>query len=285
MIIIYEEASKNPNNEIDKLLDDFVDKLEKEDVDIKRVSYHNKTVYVTNKEDYEYVTAFLDHDYKKEKQLGVRVAIDLEPGVNFDVPDPVIANEDIDKTDDTEEILLENEPDYPEEQIKDALQILGYTVKGYEYDGRLITKYGKSNTVYFDDWTDAQDFILNMYENDKTDEEYRWAYDVLVGNKTFDDYQESDYELTKESIIDEDDNELYSYIKSKEVYDYDGFTTEYTMYQDNFDPDHYVFVFGDSDFYNPNYDDFTDFDYECNSRKEADEWFNNYNGFEDELDD
>lgn len=200
MIIIHEEEVKNPNKDLDAVLDKFVKKLEEENVDIKKVSYRNKTIFVSNKEDYEYVTALLDHDYKEEKKLGVRVAMDIEPGVNLDIPDPVIANEDIDKTDDTEEILLENEPDYPEEQIKDALQVLGYTVKGYEYDGRLITKYGKSGTVYFDDWADAQDFILNMYTNNKTDKEYKWAYDVLVGNKTFDDYWESD-NLKTESIM------------------------------------------------------------------------------------
>lgn len=76
-----------------------------------------------------------------------------------------------------------------------------------------------------------------------------------------------------------EDFEQYTYIKSKTVYDYDGFTTEYTMYYDEVN-DRYVFVFGDSDFYNPN-DGYEEFDWECDTEQEANEWFNDYEGFED----
>ena len=86
--------------------------------------------------------------------------------------------------------------------------------------------------------------------------------------------------ITETKLIE--DEQLYKYVKSKEVYDSDGWRTEYTMYQDNYDNDHFVFVFGDSDLYDPN-DGYEEFDYECDSRREADEWFDNYEGFEDEL--
>ena len=76
-----------------------------------------------------------------------------------------------------------------------------------------------------------------------------------------------------------DDFEQYTYVKSKDVYDADGFRTEYTMYYNEVE-DRYVFVFGDSDFYNPN-DGYEEFDYECDTEREADEWFDNYEGFED----
>lgn len=83
--------------------------------------------------------------------------------------------------------------------------------------------------------------------------------------------------------IKESENfEQYTYIKSKTVYDYDGFTTEYTMYYDEVN-DRYVFVFGDSDFYNPN-DGYEEFDWECDTEQEANEWFENYKGYEDDLD-
>lgn len=72
----------------------------------------------------------------------------------------------------------------------------------------------------------------------------------------------------------------YKYIDSKEITDFDGFLTEYTMYYDT-EEDRYVFVFGDGDLYNPNEDEYMDFDYECESKQEATEWFNDYNGFED----
>lgn len=83
-------------------------------------------------------------------------------------------------------------------------------------------------------------------------------------------------------IKESEDFEQYTYVKSKTVYDYDGFTTEYTMYYDEVN-DKYVFVFGDSDFYNPN-DGYEEFDWECDTEQEADEWFENYKGYEDDLD-
>lgn len=88
------------------------------------------------------------------------------------------------------EVLVEEELIYPVEQIQDALQVLGYVFKGFETDGRLITQYNKSGTIYFDNWEDAQDFVLNMYTNNKSDNDYKWAYLVLTGEKTFDEYWE-----------------------------------------------------------------------------------------------
>lgn len=205
MIIIHEEIVKNPNEEVNKLIDDFVKTLKSDDIDIKEVSYNDKIIFLNNKADYEYATYLLDHEYKKEKQLGIRVGMNMAPGLNYDIPDPIMMDEDLDRNDDSEEILVENEPDYPQEQIEDALRVLGYIFKGYEVDGRLITVYN-GKTSYFDDFTDAQDFILNMYLNDKDNEEYKWAYDVLVGNKTIDDYWESDSIITVESVtLNEDD--------------------------------------------------------------------------------
>ena len=82
-----------------------------------------------------------------------------------------------------------------------------------------------------------------------------------------------------ESLLIEDEDR-YIYIKSKEVYD-DGWRTEYTMYQDSLDPERYVFVFGDSDLYDPN-DGYEEFDWECEGRDEAEDWFYNYEGYDSE---
>lgn len=73
----------------------------------------------------------------------------------------------------------------------------------------------------------------------------------------------------------------YYKVASKSVLDSDGFWTEYTMYYDE-DNNNYFFIFGDSDLYgpDPNYAD-----WECDSNEEAVEWYNNYNGFEDDEDD
>lgn len=70
-------------------------------------------------------------------------------------------------------------------------------------------------------------------------------------------------------------------IVSKPVRDSDGFMTEYTMWFNNFDG-RYVFTFGDSDIYYP---ENSDFDWECEDYDEAVEWWNDYNGFEDDDED
>ena len=85
-----------------------------------------------------------------------------------------------------------------------------------------------------------------------------------------------------ESLRESNDFEEYTYIKSKELYDSDGWRTEYTMYYDEVN-DRYVFVLGDSDLYDPN-DGYEEFDWKCDTEREANEWFDSYNGFEDDLD-
>lgn len=74
------------------------------------------------------------------------------------------------------------------------------------------------------------------------------------------------------------DTDKYRKIISKKVMDSDGFYTDYTMYY-NPDEDNYFFMFGDEDVYSPDpdYADWT-----CETNEEATEWYNNYNGFEDD---
>lgn len=63
----------------------------------------------------------------------------------------------------------------------------------------------------------------------------------------------------------------YKLIRHKYVEDSDGFLTDYAMYEM---PDgNYVFIFGDTDLYNP---DNTEWDWEAETREQADEWFDNY---------
>lgn len=80
----------------------------------------------------------------------------------------------------------------------------------------------------------------------------------------------------KNESYDSGDWEL---VKSKSVYDSDGFLTEYSMWY-NKDTGAYNFIFGDSDIYTP---DTADFDWEDIYDKDlADEWFDNYDGFGEE---
>ena len=66
----------------------------------------------------------------------------------------------------------------------------------------------------------------------------------------------------------------------KQVYDNNGFLTDYTMYFDTLE-NRYVCVFGDNDIYRP---EDGDFDWEGESEEEAREWFDNYRGFDEEDD-
>lgn len=69
----------------------------------------------------------------------------------------------------------------------------------------------------------------------------------------------------------------YERVKSKLVQDSDGFYTDYTWYKD--ENGYNVFVFGDSDLYLP---EDGEYDWETESDEQAEEWFDSYNGFEDE---
>lgn len=84
----------------------------------------------------------------------------------------------------------------------------------------------------------------------------------------------------KESWFDDEDEESeYEFVSRKYVTDSDGFQTEYTWYKS---PDGLnVFVFGDSDFYRP---EDGNFDYEEENDEVAQQWFDSYNGFDDDLD-
>lgn len=76
---------------------------------------------------------------------------------------------------------------------------------------------------------------------------------------------------------DEEDSE-YEYIARKYVQDSDGFQTEYTWYKS---PDGLnVFVFGDSELYTP---EDGSFDHEEENDDAAQEWFDSYVGFGDDL--
>lgn len=83
-------------------------------------------------------------------------------------------------------------------------------------------------------------------------------------------------------LYEEDDYSSgeWEYVKSKEIADWDGFTTEYTWYR-NADGKN-VFVYGDSDMYRP---EDGDWDFETDNEYEAQEWFDSYYGpGEDDLD-
>lgn len=103
---------------------------------------------------------------------------------------------------------------------------------------------------------------------------------IMVGIYKFNNLQRCSYMIIKESYdSDYTYEDRYEYIKSKSVLDIDGFYTDYTMYYDN-EGDKYIFIFGDNDLYNP---ENTEPDWESDTLQQANEWFDNYKSFEDEL--
>lgn len=72
----------------------------------------------------------------------------------------------------------------------------------------------------------------------------------------------------------------YKKLKSKEVQDFDGWWTEYTLYYDP-NKDYYFCILGDPDIYNTP----EDADWEGQSEWEAYEWFDDYESYNDEDDD
>lgn len=64
---------------------------------------------------------------------------------------------------------------------------------------------------------------------------------------------------------------------SKSVIDSDGFLTDYVWYTNG---DKHIFMFGDEDYTEPD-EDYAD--WECDSEKTAQEWFDTYEGFADEF--
>lgn len=94
-----------------------------------------------------------------------------------------------------------------------------------------------------------------------------------------DNFDSESYINSKMSELDTDE-ERYTLIKSKSVEDADGFYTDYTMYKDNV-TGNFVFIFGDNEVYTPENESP---DYVAKTAKEAYDWFDNYEGFAEEMD-
>ena len=72
------------------------------------------------------------------------------------------------------------------------------------------------------------------------------------------------------------DTPSWTFVKKKDVRDADGFLTDYAWYTDG---EKHIFMFGDVDVYEPD-EDYADWVTE--TEHEAEEWFDNYHGFEQE---
>ena len=84
--------------------------------------------------------------------------------------------------------------------------------------------------------------------------------------------------LTENHDYKDNDSSKWTLVKSKEVMDSDGFMTEYAWYTDG---SKHIFMFGDTDIYEPD-EDYADWVTE--SETEASDWFDNYEGLSSEED-
>lgn len=87
-------------------------------------------------------------------------------------------------------------------------------------------------------------------------------------------------QIKKKQLNESEDQERYELISRKDVEDFDGFNTEYSLYFDH-DKNNYFTVFGDSDIYGPEDDHDADFG---SNEKAALEWMKTYKVIEDEED-
>ena len=152
----------------------------------------------------------------------------------------------------------------------------------YADEYRFTTKWTKTNVETKLDrikrMFNLSDIELNKIIS-KVNKDYKRKNKVKSDPYSDSSYKAESYSRTR--LRENNSDSEYTYIKSKEVLDFDGFNTEYTMYYDEV-MDRYVFVLGDSDMYDPN-DGYVNFDYECDTEREANEWFSSYEGFDDDY--
>lgn len=81
----------------------------------------------------------------------------------------------------------------------------------------------------------------------------------------------------KNGNLKEDLDSEWKELETKKITDSDGFLTDYTLYTNGVT---YICMYGDKDMYLPDIDES---DYESDSEDEAREWFDNYNGFDEDY--
>ena len=143
----------------------------------------------------------------------------------------------------------------------------------------------------FEAWGEAKETlrVLTYDQINQLEAMMEDAFDDEMSETTLNDFLWFDTDTIAEWLGFEDWEELehhnngdehYEEVVTKQVRDADGFITDYTMYHDLW-KDKYLFMFGDKYIAEPD-EDYPD--YECDTREEADEWFESFKGFEDEDD-
>ena len=184
------------------------------------------------------------------------------------------------------------EDKFEKDAIEDARNKIDWDSYGEpdydDIDESLRTHYDDEGHYIFKDFRDAADVELKEFwdePKDQYEEEFEPINTQLeMEGLDADDptLKFTDYEWTEQDP--ENTKSDWEEVASKNVFDSDGFLTDYVWYTDG---DRHVFVFGDSDRYRP---EDGDFDWEIDivegkeaeAYKEAQDWFNSYKGFEEE---
>lgn len=178
-----------------------------------------------------------------------------------------------DLTPDDQKVLLAKNESLKEDRVEDINQAGKKEDKDPQFDAAI-----KAIRAYWNYDTSLEQLhntLLKIYNNDA-----KKAFTVFA---TYGDAaRRSKYECLSENFGKGEWQE----VASKTVEDSDGFLTDYVWYTDG---DRHVFIFGDSDIYRPE-DGYFDWEVdivegkEAEAYKEAQDWFNSYNGFAEELD-
>ena len=174
----------------------------------------------------------------------------------------------------------------PKQTISNRIEALcSFPINIYDIEidtmGTLIISYEVKEEDYNPDVIEATiiDILEGMEDNIRASRPVRAEsiskkyVKAMRNRKTV----KEDYDIDFDAITIPKD-ERYEYIKSKTVLDSGGWQTDYTMYYD-WEDDKYIFIFGDNDVYDPTNESP---DWECDTEQEANNWFNNYTGFEDD---
>lgn len=141
-------------------------------------------------------------------------------------------------------------------------EIIGNIEIQTEYKIQLFDEYGK-----FGEEGEVYD-VTNKQEALELEVVYMFCQDNII---TFEVVLDEYTELVPDGVA------RYQPIAEKFVPDCDGFVDSYTMYKD-IATGKFVFIFGDPDYCVP---EDGEFDWECETEAEAQEWFKNYKGSDD----
>lgn len=156
-----------------------------------------------------------------------------------------------------------------ERDAKDLLKQLNDEGSDFDFnedvvikDDKLITDVGVM--MPYEDGYTSRELQIPLDENETYSSLEAKLRDWQDRHRSVDDWENADFEAKE--------------IDSKSVMDSDGFYTDYTLYE--MPNGKYKAVFGDKEVYGAD----ADADMEFDTKKEAQDWFRNYKGFDDEED-